>query len=122
MNQAEAQAQAPTKIMRAWITWPDGSSDGWYHCQLLLENGWPIYAHLCSHPGFAAGDLWERRTERQEDWRRAGLQLEIVDAVPHSELPPEVLARNKEGSYAAWAKENFPSDTQEKSEQPKETK
>lgn len=93
--------------VKGWITWPDGAEVGWFHCQLVLENGWPMYGHLCTVPGYAMGDLWERRTERQEEWQKAGLELEIVDQVPHSKLPPEVMENNKSGAYIDFAKKHF---------------
>jgi len=100
--------------IKAWITWPDGSKYGWFNCQLILENGWPIYGHLCSSPGFAMGDLWEHRKERQEEWKSKGLELEIVASVPNSELPAHVLENNKTEAYLPFAKKHFDS----KSEQP----
>ncbi len=93
--------------IKAWITWPDGSEFGWYHCTLLLENGWPIYGHLCSSPRFAPGDLWFGRKERQEEWKKAGLELEIVDQCPYSKLPAHVLENNKKEAYVEWAEKHF---------------
>jgi len=93
--------------IKAWITWPDGSRPGWYHCQLLLENGWPMYGHLCSEPGFALGDLWGRRKERQNEWAKNRLELEIVDQVPYSQLPAHVLENNKKEAYVEWAEKYF---------------
>lgn len=93
--------------IKAWITWPDGSRVGWFHCQLILENGWPIYGHLCSHPGYAMGDLWSSRKERQEEWSKAGLELDIVAQVPHSQLPTHVLENNKKEAYVEWAEKYF---------------
>lgn len=96
-----------SETIKAWITWPDGSKYGWYNCQLILENGWPIYGHLCTAPVFALGDLWERRRERKDEWAKAGLQLEIVAQVPYSELPPHVLENNKNEAYVEWAEKHF---------------
>ena len=95
------------KKIKAWITWPDGAKYGWFHCQLILENGWPIYGHLCSEPGFAHSDLWGRRQERQNEWAKHGLELEIVDQVPHSKLPAHVLENNKNEAYVEWAQKYF---------------
>lgn len=67
-----------------------------------------MYDHICSSPGFARGDLWEGRAERQADWKRAGLELEIVDEVPHSEMPEHVMANNKAEAYVEFAKKYFP--------------
>lgn len=95
------------KKIKAWITWPDGAQFGWFHCQLLLENGWPIYSHVCSSPGFALGDLWTGRQERRDEWNKHGLELEIVEQVPHSKLPAHVLENNKNEAYVAWAEKYF---------------
>ena len=101
-----------TKI-KAWITWPDESEPGWYHCNLLLENGWPIYGHFCSSPCFAMEDLWERRPERKAEWEAMELELEIVDEVPYSEVPKEVMNNNKAEAYVEFAKKYFPQYTKE---------
>lgn len=105
--------------IKAWITWPDGSREGWYHCQLLLENGWPIYGHLCSNPGFARSDLWEGRKNRRDDWEKKGLELEIVDEVPYSGLPPEVLENNKKEAYVKFAEQYWPESKSESVEDAK---
>ncbi len=36
----------------------------WWLCDGILENGFAFGQHLCSHPGFAAGDLYFTRKER----------------------------------------------------------
>jgi hypothetical protein len=92
--------------IKGWITWPDQYEQSWCHCSLILENGWPIYGHLCSHPGYALGDLW--RSERKNDWEKAGLELEIVAQCPYSELPAHVTENNKTDGYVEFANKFFP--------------
>src|ERR1044072_634015 len=96
------------KTVKAWITWPDGAEYGWYHCQLILENGWPYTGHICTVPGFALGDLWGHREERKKEWADRGLTLEIVDQVPHSKLPEHVLANNKSEAYVPFVEKYWP--------------
>lgn len=93
--------------VKGWITWPDVFDFGWCHCQLILENGWPLYGHLCSAPNFALGDLWNCRKERQKEWEEKGLELEIVASVPHSKLPSYILENNKNEVYVEWAEKHF---------------
>ena len=42
----------------------DGKDD-WWVCYGVLENGFCFGQHVCSHPGFAPGDLYTHRPERQ---------------------------------------------------------
>lgn len=43
----------------------DGADD-WWMCYGVLSNGFCFGQHLCSHPGYAASDLYHRRTERKD--------------------------------------------------------
>ena len=64
------------KKMKAYIVY--GGSGDMLSASLVLENGWAPFGHLCSAPGFMKGDLWGRRTERQEIFKQLGIELEIV--------------------------------------------
>lgn len=49
----------------------------WWYCQGLLENGFCFGEHVCSHPGFAPGDLLMHRKDRL-----AALRLIFPEADP----------------------------------------
>lgn len=104
------------QVVKGWITYPDEYKAGWCHCHLILENGFAIYGHLCSDPGFAPGDLWFRRKERQEEWKNAGLELEIVGRVPYSRIPAEIMIANKNETYLDFVKKYFPNMIEDKAE------
>ena len=66
-NQSRLPLRDP---QRAIIVPPGGNADhlgdGVY--ALLTEEGECIATHVCSHPIYAPGDLWERRAERREEF------------------------------------------------------
>jgi hypothetical protein len=93
--------------VKAWITWPDEYKEGWCHCLLILENGLVMFDHLCSNPSYALGDLWEHRSDRKHLFESQGLKLEIVAQCKNSEVPPEVLERNKSRTWEVFADKYF---------------
>lgn len=94
------------RTIRAWVTYREKL--GGYVCNLVLENGFPIYNHFCSDPGCAPGDLWNGRKERQQRWKDAGLKLEIVGVVTEDDLPQHVFDNNKTETYVPFLKKYFP--------------
>ena len=50
----------------------------WYHCTAILENGCVLASHICSHPGFMFGDLWDNRPERQKTMKELGYEVEPI--------------------------------------------
>ena len=78
----------------------------WYVCTAIFENGWSAFQHICSAPGFAPGDLWQRRPERQEILKKMGIDVEdtseIIDDSTIDETHPELLAKNKECDQKYW--------------------
>lgn len=41
--------------LKAWFVYT--GNPGWFHCVMILENGFAPACHICSHPNFAPGDL-----------------------------------------------------------------
>ena len=86
-----------------------GGNPGWYHCILVLENGFAPCSHLCSATGFAHGDLWERRKERQAAAAVAGFEVDLDPAVYTEEelntAHPEIIEKHKnDAGYEAMSK------------------
>lgn len=53
----------------------------WLTCYGVLENGFVFGSHLCSHPGFAPGDLYFQRPDRIEGLKQVfGIDPTAVDA------------------------------------------
>lgn len=80
--------------LKAWFVY-EGSRD-WLTCSMLLENGLVLFSHVCSHPGFASGDLYLHRPERQKMITDAGIELDLQGTVHADDIPPEVLVRNQD--------------------------
>lgn len=83
-------------MSKFYINGPRTKGDGVY--SLIHESGESLASHLCSHLGFAAGDLIMQRPERQEEWtKRFGplepIELVWLDDVPKAEQD-ELVARN----------------------------
>lgn len=62
---------------------------------LVAETGEHLASHLCSHYGFAMGDLYEDRPERIKEYKdRFGeVEVKYIDETDVSE--DELLKRNK---------------------------
>lgn len=58
------------ELQRAIIVPPGGNADhhGYGVYALVTEEGECIATHVCSHAVYAPGDLWERRSKRQEEF------------------------------------------------------
>ena len=65
--------------MKFYISGPKDKGDGIYH--LIHESGEGLASHLCSHAGFAAGDLIMHRPERREKWAEEFGLLEPIELV-----------------------------------------
>lgn len=90
------------KVMRAYIySSPYGNGD--FFCSLSLEDGTRLYNHICSGESFAYNDLWGNRKDRQDLFKRKGIEL-LVDSTikPVSLMPENVFNRfnDREASEA----------------------
>ena len=87
--------------LKAYIVY--GGSHQWYTCTLIAENGWAIAQHICSHPNFAAGDLWFSRPERAEAMKKIGIDLDVQPGLIHDpdleKTLPGLIAKNKDDSF-----------------------
>lgn len=64
----------------------NGGSPGWYHAQLLAEDGTPLGSHICSHPGYMLNDLGileGTRIDRHEGFKKHYPEGYQMDFVPH---------------------------------------
>jgi hypothetical protein len=65
----------------------NGGKSGWYHGQLIAEDGTPLGGHICSHESFMLGDLGilkGTRKDRHEGFKRHypdGYKMEFVSLV-----------------------------------------
>ncbi len=80
--------------------------NGWFHCMAMFENGWVPFGHICSHPGYAPGDLWQRRPERQEILKKMGIEVEdtgeLIDDSTIDETHPDLFAANQGCNQEYW--------------------
>ena len=75
-----------------------------YNCTMIFENGAAMFAHLCSHPGYAFGDLWGNRRERQAVLNMMGYTVEVAEEM--NKIPKKVEERYKDHeSYQAFVDE-----------------
>jgi len=58
---------------------------------LIREDGTCLATHLCSSPGFAPGDLWEHRKERQEKWPDLEVDLNPMGINEFKEKHPVIF-------------------------------
>jgi hypothetical protein len=72
----------------------DVTSDALFHL-LVAETGEHLASHLCSHYGFAKGDLYENRPERIEKFtnRFGDIEVKFIDETDITE--EQLLERNK---------------------------
>jgi hypothetical protein len=72
----------------------DVQTDSVFHI-LVAQTGEHLASHLCSHSGFAYGDLYARRPERIKDWteRFGEIEVKYIDETDITE--DELVARNK---------------------------
>ena len=79
--------------MKAIIVGPEDNGEGVYG--LILETGEGLCSHLCSHAGYAEGDLYINRPERKEMFDEAGV-TEFVWLQDSGISRDEITRRNKE--------------------------
>lgn len=90
--------------LKAWFAY--SGSPGWFHCTMILENGWAPWSHLCSHPNFAPGDLFIGRKERMELFKKLGIEIDLQGIVSTDEVPKEVVEKNKDkNNYRQFSEE-----------------
>lgn len=78
--------------MRAIIDGPDDRGEGAYY--LIREDGKTLASHLCSHAGYAEGDLFGNRPERKAMLEENNI-TEYVWLDKSGITRDELLARNK---------------------------
>jgi hypothetical protein len=76
-----------------------GRGDGIY-C-LVADSGEGLASHMCSHAGYAEGDLEKNRPERQKDWKEKFGEYKIV-WLGDDGMTMEVLKKKNE----EWSKNN----------------
>ena len=81
------------KKMKGYIYY--GGDPQFYIAYLILENGMVCYEHLCSHPNFMPGDLWQGRPERHAEWERIGYELDLDTEPKELPLPDELKKKNQ---------------------------
>lgn len=67
----------------------------WWTCYGVLENGFCFGQHLCTHPDFAPGDLFERRPERQK-------ALEKVFGLSPSDIDFKLIVVKSNADIPTW--------------------
>ena len=63
---------------------------------IVAETGEVLATHLCSHYGFAKGDLYENKTERIEEYTKRFGDIEVKFIDETDIMVGELLKRNKE--------------------------
>lgn len=79
--------------MKAIIIGPSNNGEGVYH--LLAEDDKHLCSHLCSHAGYAPGDLYLNRPERKELFAKKGI-TEFVWLKDSGLSSEELQKRNKD--------------------------
>jgi hypothetical protein len=62
---------------------------------LVAETGEHLASHLCSHYGFAKGDLYENRPERIEEFTKRFGEIEVKHIDETDISAEQLLERNK---------------------------
>ena len=94
--------------IKAWIVY--GGSPEWWDASLILENGFVMAGHICSHPYYMKGDLIEHRAERGEALRRMGYEVEVQgEPIAGSDNAPSFLieANKNEEGYKEFSEKYF---------------
>ena len=91
-----AKQQTPTLL----VIHPGRDSGDSVYTLLVAETGEPLASHLCSHAGFAPGDLYHNRKERKSEWAERFGEVEISFLEDTDISDEELIARNHR-----WAKE-----------------
>lgn len=88
----------------------DGMDRGEGHYILLTDDGEFLASHICSHAGYADGDLWRERPEREEKWKERFGEYKVV-WLGDDDMKLETLIER----YKEWAKKD--EDAQKKIEE-----
>lgn len=67
----------------------------WFYCVGVLSNGFHFGEHLCSAPGYAPGDLYFNRKERQR-------ALEELFGFTWNSLETETVVVNSKADIPLW--------------------
>ena len=78
----------------------NGIGDTLFHL-LVAETGEHLASHICSHYGFAEGDLFYNRPESIEQWKKRFGEIEVKFIDDTNITEDELLRRNKEWFDAA---------------------
>lgn len=74
--------------MKLYIDGPEDNGEGRY--VLVTEDGELVAGHYCSNASFARGDLVDRPTQRNKDWKARFPDHQVLrvgeDDVTHDEL------------------------------------
>lgn len=69
--------------------------DDWWTCFGVLNNGFVFGSHVCSHPGFAKGDLYFTRSERIA-------ALKEIFGIDETTIDHETLVVNRKSEEPSW--------------------
>ena len=82
--------------MKLFIDGPENGGEGVYY--LISEEGEALASHLCSHAGYAQGDLHDGRPERIEEYKKKYGEYEVVWLDKQTEITSDELVKR----YHAW--------------------
>lgn len=80
---------------------PNRSAGDAVYTLLVAETGEPLASHMCSHGGFAYGDLYGNRDNRKEEWAERFGEVEVKFLEETDVELDELIARNHR-----WAEAN----------------
>jgi len=78
--------------MKFYIIGPDGGGNGIYY--LMSEDGEGLASHMCSHLGYARGDLEANRPERKKEWKKKFGKYEVLE-LGDDDMTLDVLTKKK---------------------------
>lgn len=89
---SKTEVVGPEKI-KAWFV--HSKRKGQLRALLVLENGWVPFDEQVHDVGWIIRLLWESKPDRQEIFKRMGVQLVYEPRSQHvSEIPKKILERN----------------------------
>ncbi len=74
--------------MKLYIAGPRSGGEGVYY--LITERGEVLASHICSHSGYARGDLESGRPERQKKWKKRFGDYEVL-TLGEDDMTPKKL-------------------------------
>lgn len=81
-------------MKKLYIVGPELNGEGVY--SLVADDGECLASHMCSHSGFALGDLHDRRPERIKKWKERFGSYEVLYLGDDEMTEGELLKLNKE--------------------------